>query len=49
MEVGDIFKIIEEIKALITDLHMRKDMEGALFDEKLADLHASLYLHHSLL
>ena len=49
VEVGNIFRRLEDMEASIIELLLREDRDGGLFEEDLADLQEKLFIHHSLL
>ena len=49
VDVGDIFRRLEEVEVSISDLQTRKDTEEGLSADDLAILKAKFALHHNLL
>ena len=48
-EVGDLFRRLDTVEAVIVELQEHEDHEGGLVDTDLASLHGLLSEHHSLL
>ena len=49
VEVGDIFRKVEEVETSIVELQMREDRDGSVSADDLSSLRANLSIHHSLL
>ena len=49
VEMGDIFRCLEDIEVMILDFQLQEERDGRLPKVDLVGLRRSLSLHHSLL
>ena len=49
LEVGDIFRQIEQVEANIAELQLREDQDGGLHEPEMGELRGKLSEYHFLL